>query len=128
MTRNKDDFIPIGNNNRIILPDLTGRYQQAINVDELLAPLLPLWQAIETHCVAACCGLDAFDFETDALYAVASKLEPDTLNHALQDAIEHISLLDTTVVSSTYLNNLVDKQAFITLLQHIKASVPQREN
>ncbi|MEQ9947799.1 DUF6331 family protein [Pectobacterium aroidearum] len=121
----KEDFIPVGDNDRIVLPDLTGRYQQAVNIDYLLEGLLPLWAVIETECVAACCGFDAFDFSADTIYAVARKLEPAEFSHSLHKAIEQITLLDTTVISSTYLNNLADKQAFITLLQHIRTSLPQ---
>lgn len=121
----KEDFIPIGDNERIVLPDLTGRHHLAVNVDDVLEGLLPLWQIIETECVAACCGFDAFDFSADTLYAAARKLDAPELGHTLHRAIEQITLLDTTVISSTYLNNLADKQAFITLLKHICTSLPQ---
>ncbi|GLW37645.1 DUF6331 family protein [Pectobacterium actinidiae] len=121
----KENFISIGDNNRIVLPDLTGRYQQAVNIDYLLEELLPLWAVIETECVAACCGFDAFDFSADTIYDAARKLEPAEFSHSLHEAIEQITLLDVTVISSTYLNNLADKQAFITLLKHIRTSLPQ---
>ncbi|MFJ5485932.1 DUF6331 family protein [Pectobacterium actinidiae] len=121
----KENFISIGDNNRIVLPDLTGRYQQAVNIDYLLEGLLPLWAVIETECVAACCGFDAFDFSADTIYDAARKLEPAEFSHSLHEAIEQITLLDVTVISSTYLNNLADKQAFITLLKHIRTSLPQ---
>lgn len=121
----KEDFIPIGDNERIVLPDLTGRHHLAVNVDDVLEGLLPLWQIIETECVAACCGFDAFDFSADTLYAAARKLDAPELGHTLHRAIEQITLLDTTVISSSYLNNLADKQALITLLQHIRTSLPQ---
>ncbi|GMB64808.1 DUF6331 family protein [Pectobacterium parmentieri] len=121
----KENFISIGDDDCIVLPDLTGRYQQAVDIDYLLEGLLPLWAVIETECVAACCGFDAFDFYADTLYAAARKLEPAEFGHALHYAIEQIALLDTTVVSSRVLNNLADKQAFIALLQHIRTSLPQ---
>ncbi|MDY4313512.1 DUF6331 family protein [Pectobacterium actinidiae] len=121
----KENFISIGDNDRIVLPDLTGRYQQAVNIDYLLEELLPLWAVIETECVAACCGFDAFDFSADTIYDAARKLEPAEFSHSLHEAIEQITLLDVTVISSTYLNNLADKQAFITLLKHIRTSLPQ---
>ncbi|GKW14838.1 DUF6331 family protein [Pectobacterium actinidiae] len=121
----KENFISIGDNDRIVLPDLTGRYQQAVNIDYLLEGLLPLWAVIETECVAACCGFDAFDFSADTIYDAARKLEPAEFSHSLHEAIEQITLLDVTVISSTYLNNLADKQAFITLLKHIRTSLPQ---
>ncbi|GKW10333.1 DUF6331 family protein [Pectobacterium punjabense] len=121
----KENFISIGDDDCIVLPDLTGRYQQAVNVDYLLEGLLPLLRRIETECMAACCGFDAFDFYAETLYATARKLEPAAFGPMLHNAIEQITLLDTTVVSSRVLNGLADKQAFIALLQHIRTSLPQ---
>ncbi|MDG0795731.1 DUF6331 family protein [Pectobacterium punjabense] len=121
----KENFISIGDDDCIVLPDLTGRYQQAVDVDYLLEGLLPLWAVIETECVAGCCGFDAFDFYADTIYAAGKKLKPAEFGHLLHYAIEQITLLDTTVVSSCELNNLADKQAFIALLQHIRTSLPQ---
>ncbi|WP_113627887.1 DUF6331 family protein [Pectobacterium peruviense] len=125
MALTKENLVPLGDDNRIVLPDLTGRYDLAVNVDYLLEELLPLWAAIETECMAACCGFDAFDFSADTIHSAASKLKPAEFGHLLDYAIEQIALLDTTVVSSNELNNLADKQAFITLLQHIRTSLPQ---
>lgn len=125
MARSKDDFILLSDDNRIVLPDLTGRHQQAVNVDDLLEAVFPLLQLIETECVAACCGFDAFDFSADTICAAARQLEPTEFNHALHDAIAKIASLETTVISSDYMNNLADKEAFITLLQHIHTSLPQ---
>lgn len=34
-----------------------------MNLDPLLLELQPLWDGLEAHCVAACCGLEAFDFD-----------------------------------------------------------------
>ncbi len=36
-------------------------------IDELLHDRWDIWQAMETSCVAGCCGLDAFDFGVDAV-------------------------------------------------------------
>ncbi len=46
---------------------LAGDREKAIRIDEWMVELQPLWAALETDCVAACCGLDAFVFWPEAI-------------------------------------------------------------
>ena len=86
--------------------------------------LLPLWQALEQHCIADCCGFDAFDFYPETILAAAAEMDSASLRQSLDKSIQAIESLDTTVVASLRLNNLADKRTFIALLSHVKSCLP----
>ncbi|NUA31864.1 DUF6331 family protein [Cupriavidus basilensis] len=51
--------ISIGEDKWIPFIDLQGKYHDAVDIDEWLAPILPLLDWLETECIAGCCGIDA---------------------------------------------------------------------
>ena len=121
----KDD-IPIGDGLWIDFVELEGRYHEAVEVDPLLVDLLPLWQGLERHCEAACCGFDAFDFSPDAIASATRGMNTSDLVRQLRNAIHGIEALEATVVVSRRLNNSADKKTFLALLKHLRACIPSR--
>ncbi|BCS88308.1 DUF6331 family protein [Pseudodesulfovibrio sediminis] len=119
---NKDD-IPIGESSWIEFIDLADRQGEAVQVDSLLVKLFPLWEALEQHCVAECCGFDAFDFYPNAIVSAATGMDLNELHETLSNAISDIEALETTIVVSDRLNNYADKKTFLALLAHIKSCV-----
>ena len=122
-TRPHKNDIPIGESRWIEFIDLEGRYNEAVEIDPLLAELSPLWQALEQHCVADCCGFDAFDFYPEAIASAADEMNAESLHESLTNAIRQIQVLENTVVMSTRLNNLADKKTFLDLLSHIQSCI-----
>jgi len=45
-----------------------------VDIDPELKALEPMWRALETSCVAGCCGLDAFDFSPENIASAAGHL------------------------------------------------------
>ncbi|WP_234015378.1 DUF6331 family protein [Burkholderia sp. BE12] len=64
----KDD-IGIGPDRWIECGDLAGGHGHAVDVDPHLAAVMPLIDALEIHCLAGCCGIDAFGFWPDEITA-----------------------------------------------------------
>jgi hypothetical protein len=122
--RPRNNAIPIGDGHWIDFIVLEGRYNEAVEIDPLLIDLLPLWQGLEQHCEAACCGFDAFNFHPDAIASATRGMNTSDLNRWLSNAIRGIEALETTVVVSRRLNNLADKRTFLALLSHIQACIP----
>ncbi len=116
--------IPIGESRWIEFIELEGRYNEAVEIDLLLADLSRLWSGLEQHCVSGCCGFDAFDFYPEAIASAAIGMDLKFLHRSLNDAVQKIEALETTVVASKRLNNLADKSTFLTLLKHIQSCIP----
>jgi hypothetical protein len=122
--RDRKNDIQIGESRWIEFENIEDRYLEAVQVDQYLVELLPLWQALEQHCIAECCGFDAFDFYPETIFAAAAEMDSASLRQSLDRSIQAIESLDTTVVASPRLNDLADKRTFIALLSHVKSSLP----
>lgn len=116
--------IRVGPSRWIEFIDLDGRYDQAVQVDPLLAELSELWRAIELHCVAECCGLGAFDFTPEAIVDATADMDVSALRASLNDAIRAVEALDSTVVVSARLNTIADSKTLLDLLSHIRSCLP----
>lgn len=116
---NHKNDIRIGDNKWISFIDLSGRYESAINIDHIIDKTSELWDALETECVAGCCGIDAFSFYPQDIINVVSIMNDSQLEALLEEAIYQIESLPTTVVVSNRLNNYEDKIVFIALLNHL---------
>lgn len=112
--------ILLGEGRWIEFIDLDGRYDAAIFIDELLSETGPLWAALETECVAGCCGLDAFDFSLDAIRAASRSLDPAEQCRRIDRLKAAVSGLGADVVVSERLNNYADIRVFNALLDHLR--------
>lgn len=121
--RHKND-IPIGESRWIEFIDLDGRYEEAIEIDPFLLELSAMWQNLEQHCVADCCGFDAFDFNPETIVLASAGMDLPNLHRSLNDTILKIEALETTVIVSTRLNSLADKKTFLAILMHIQSCIP----
>jgi len=122
MNSHKND-IRIGDNEWIEFIELTSRYDQAYEIDALIASLSDLWKSLETLCLAECCGLDAFDFRPQAIRNATEGMESVFLETTLKNVIFDIEKLPAGVLVSKRLNNYIAKQTFIQLLNHIEANI-----
>ncbi len=96
-------------------------------IDTIIEPLLPLFDLLETECVAQCCGLDAFSFVRDDIITAASKLDIAALNKSINHAIDEIGQLPSDVLGSRHLNNGIDRSTMLSLLQHIRETIPNSQ-
>jgi len=100
--------------------DLTGRYESAVNVDLLLMDLESMWSALETECVADCCGIDAFDFSAENIANAASKLNNAEVCIKIERLRTQLGALGADVFVSKRLNNYCDRAVFEALLNHLQ--------
>lgn len=98
----------------------TVAYDKAVAIDHLLAQLAGMWAALETHCVAGCCGFDAFDFSEDGVAASLARVDAARTCDALAQLRAALLALRADVVSSTRLNMFCDKNEFLALLSHLE--------
>lgn len=119
MAKPPREDIQIGEDEWIPFIALDGRWQDAATVDELLQPLSPLFDRLETHCVAGCCGLLAFDFLAESVDAAARELDCARLLQALETVAAAVGQLPQSVLLSQRLNNYIDKTTFLQLLRYL---------
>lgn len=117
--RNHRDDILIGDDQWIEFISLEGRDDRLVEIDSYLVGLWPLIERLETECVAACCGFDAFDFTSEAILAALNGLDRASLLAACDQAQHDIAHVDSSIVVSHRMNNLADKQVMLQLLAHL---------
>ena len=117
--RDRQYDIQIGDDAWIEFIDLDGRYDQAVDIDALLGELWPLICRLETHCVAGCCGMDAFDFTRESIAAALLELDRAQLHAACAQARGAVAAAAGDVLTSNTMNHVADKRVFLQLLAHI---------
>ena len=129
--QNRDDLL-IGDDKWITFVQHDWANVDWLYIDEIIEPLSPLFDQLEIHCVAECCGLDAISFEPDDILASAAKLDGKSLIDALNLAIDEITLLTQDVLGSKRLNNGIGRGTMLELLRHIRDTIaplkPNAEN
>ena len=117
--RDHQHDIQIGDDAWIEFISLDGRYEQAIDIDPLLGELWPLICLLETHCVADCCGMDAYDFTREAVNTALLELDRAQLHGACAQAHSAVAAAASDVLLSNTMNHYADKRVFLQLLEHL---------
>ena len=117
--RDRQDDIQIGDDAWIEWISLDGRYEQAVDIDPLLGELWPLICLLETHCVADCCGMDAYDFTREAVNTALLELDRAQLHAACAQAHSAVAAAASDVLLSNTMNHYADKRVFLQLLDHL---------
>ena len=121
-----NNAILLGTDTWIEHVDLTGRYELAVNVDLLLKELEPMWSALETECVAGCCGLDAFDFSPESIASASAKLDVAEICAKIGRLRSELAGIGAEVFVSQRLNNYADRVVFEALLAHLQTKFSEQ--
>lgn len=117
--RDRQYDIQIGDDAWIEFISLDGRYDQAIDIDALLDGLWPLICRLETHCVAGCCGMDAYDFTREGVATALLELDCAQLHAACAAAKAAVTATASEVLKSAAMNHFADKRVFLQLIAHL---------
>ena len=117
MDRSKD--ISIGEDEWIEWKDFDEKSVQPLEIDDLLRPTFGFWKRLETECVAECCGIDAFTFWPEDIEQAAKNTCKVTLTEDLIKIKLTLITLSDSVISSDFLNQLIAKEVFLELVDHI---------
>ena len=116
--------INIGQDKWIRFVDISNRpYELSISIDHLISPMESFWSALETNCVAGCCGIDAFSLWPEDIQGVSSSQDAQAISLGLESLGEFVekSIADTFV--SSRLNNLFDRRVLLALIQHLQGCI-----
>lgn len=125
--RNRQYDIQIGDDAWIEFIDLDGRYTQANDIDALLDGLRPLICRLEAHCVAGCCGMDAYDFTREGVATALLELDRAHLHAACMAAKEAVTAAASDVLTSATMNHFADKRVFLQLLAHLDECITAQD-
>ena len=124
---NRND-ICIGQDKWITFIELDDQQTNVIELDEILKPVESFLELLETDCLAACCGIDAYALWPNDIKHAARQSEIKNLSISIDDARQRIaaSIGDTFV--SHRMNNYFHRQTLLQLIDHIAHCVRQAED
>ncbi len=128
MNKPKEDAISVGEGRWIEFLSLDDQGANAYEIDSIISELMPLFDLLETECVVACCGIDAYGFWPDDIERAVEGLRDSQLSQKVSNCIDRIHGVEYHVIVSHKLNNYFVKSVFIQLLEHIRTSVLAFEN
>lgn len=110
-----------------------------VSIDDLLPRADWFWRSLQHHCVAECCGLDAYDFSARSVAwacgwgteppwdirgsAPRSRAQgaPRELAAALRDAAREVRALEAPAVSAKVFNHFLVPESCAALLEDLAA-------
>lgn len=117
------DNIRIGKRNWIKWIDFDFKLTEPKRIDSLLEPTIAFWTHIEIECVAGCCGIHAFSFLKEDIQIAAQKSGIKDLKALFDTIINEIKIISDDVVVISQLNQLINRNVFLELLEHIKTNL-----
>ena len=120
MPKPNPNDISIGKDEWIAFIDVIGRQDKAVSIDDMLAPLDLFWKALETECVAACCGIDAFALWPEDIRRASVVTDEKLLADALASLHQFVERSASGVFVSQRLNNYFDRQVLLRIIDHIQ--------
>ena len=93
----------------------------------MLGELWPLICRLETHCVAGCCGMDAYDFTREGVATALLELDRAQLHAACMAAKEAVTAAASDVLTSATMNHFADKRVFLQLLEHLDECITAQD-
>jgi hypothetical protein len=123
MPKPNPNDISIGKDQWITFIDVINQQGQAVSIDHLVDPLEAFWAALESDCVAECCGIDAFTLWPEDIRKAGSSMDRQELLVALVELRQFAAGNENKIFVSTRLNNCFHKQVLLQLIDHIQAHV-----
>lgn len=96
---------------------------EPLEVDDILEPIKPFLKGLETECMSECCGIDAYSFWYEEIVQSAAELNKNELKSHLNIIINELYSSNKEVISSAILNQLINREVFIQLLEHLKEKI-----
>ncbi len=122
-TEGHPDDVSIGKEEWIRFVDITGRTENAVDLDSRIRPLETFWRSLEVNCVSECCGINAHSFSPQDIWNAVRHTHDPQLRQKLTALRNHVDSLSADCVVSGILNQYFDRTMFSRLLDHVIATV-----
>jgi hypothetical protein len=115
---NPGAYISIGPDQWIAWMD-PGYGTEMFSLDEPLSSTQPFWDHLESHCITACCGIDALDFWPESIKEAKEKDGDPDLKMKLEKLRVVVAERPETLMCSSSLNQVFHRDMLVQLLDHI---------
>jgi len=123
MAKPHKNDISIGQDRWITFVDVDVNGSAPTKIDHLIEPMEEFWRALETECLAECCGIDAFNLWPEAIRRAAGEVTDPELPNKIGALRAFVAgSVEESFVSSR-LNNLFRRGVLLELLDHIVDNV-----
>ena len=119
---NKND-ISIGQDHWITFIDVDVSGEAPTDIDHLIVPMWPFWKALETECVAECCGIDAFNLWPDGIRRATCEVGDPELMSKIIVLRAFVAGSGAESFISSRLNNLFPRNVLLEVLDHVAENV-----
>ena len=123
MRKPNPNDISVGKDKWITFIELDGQQTIAFELDEVLRPIEPFLNALETNCVAGCCGIDAYALWPDDIVSAAKLSVVADLPRAINDVRMRIVDADADSFVSYRMDNYFHKTTLLQLVDHIAENI-----
>jgi hypothetical protein len=113
------EYIFISETEKIAWVEFDSSSEDVFDVDYIFNNHTDFLHALEVHCMAECCGLDAFSFYAEDIVKAVKKIDVELLRTDLIKLKKDVIDSEKQIICSSDLNNLMDKTVFIKLLEHL---------
>jgi hypothetical protein len=115
--------ISIGPDRWITFIDLDLSGPAPTDIDHLIEPMWPFWKALETECVAECCGIDAFILWPEEIRRAAREVGDPDLPGKIIVLRAFVAGSSGESFISSKLNNLFRRSVLLEVLDHVADNV-----
>lgn len=115
---NRND-ISIGKDKWITFIELDCAQAEAIELDEILKPVESFFNLLETECVAACCGIDAYALWPNDIATAAKHFDLAELRRCFHEVQSRIAEANGDTFVSHRMNNFFHRLTLVELVDHI---------
>lgn len=122
-TKHHPDDVSIGRDEWIRFVDVSGRTENAVDLDPHIRPMEAFWRSLEVCCVSECCGISAHSFWPREVWNAVRKADDPQLQQKLAALRNYVDSLPADCVVSSILNQYFDRTMFSKLLDHVIATV-----
>lgn len=117
--RNRND-ISIGKDKWLTIIELNDCHSNAIELDEILKPVMEFFNLLETECVAACCGIVAYALWPEDIAKAAKHVGLTELQRCFHGVQTRIAEIEGNTLVSRRMNNFFHKATLVELFNHIE--------
>ena len=98
-------------------------FQSFLDLDPYLSGTKVFWKKLETECVSACCGIDAYAFWKEDIQNLNEHFDQNEIVIKFEQLLEKVKSSTEEAFKSTILNQIFHKSVFMKLIEHIIKNV-----
>lgn len=92
-----------------------------LNIDAFLLRNRRFWRRLEEHCIADCCGLDAFEFSETKILQAATTFSSAKIVENMEEALHYLEEKESAyIVSHEVLNFRKPKKEIVGILEKVR--------